>query len=29
MMRIKLFKYKANKLDMELDEIHYDEVAKL
>jgi SAM-dependent methyltransferase len=29
MMRIKLFKYKANKFDMELDKIHYDEAAKL
>ena len=28
-MRIELFKYKANKFDMEFDKIHYDEVAKL
>ena len=28
-MRIKLFKYKANKFDMELDKIHYDEAANL
>ena len=28
-MRIKLFKFKSNVYDKELDKIHYDEVAKL
>lgn len=29
MTRIKLFKFKSNVFDMELDKIRYDEVAKL
>ena len=28
-MRIKLFKFKSNVCDKELDKIHYDKVAKL